>query len=191
MGATARLKPAPIDDAATRDPLVQLIPGIGADGALYPIEKLTAHRKPTLHLAISAFVFSGRDLLIQRRALHKYHCGGLWANTCCTHPHWGESVASAAARRVDEELGFRLDLVETRVVEYQADVGNGLWEHERVHMFTGLADAATLAIRPNPDEVGEARWVSPEQLRAEITEAPERFTPWFRIYVERYPDLRF
>jgi isopentenyl-diphosphate delta-isomerase len=166
-----------------------VIPGILADGSLYPIEKLEAHRQGAFHLAISAFVFSGGELLIQRRALAKYHCGGLWANTCCTHPHWGESVGDAAERRLREELGFTTPLLRRRVVEYSADVGNGLHEHERVHMFTAEVDRDDLAIAPDPDEVAETRWVSAPVLRSEIAAMPERFTPWFRIYVERFPDL--
>jgi isopentenyl-diphosphate Delta-isomerase len=167
------------------------IPAIAADGSLYPIEKMQAHRLGQLHLAISAFVFSGDALLIQQRALTKYHCGGLWANTCCTHPHWGEDAASAARRRVAEELGFDIALTETRVVEYRAEVDNDLIEHERVHMFVGRADADALRIAPNPAEVAAVRWVRPADLRAEIAAHPDRFTPWFRIYVERFPDLTF
>jgi isopentenyl-diphosphate Delta-isomerase len=168
-----------------------MIPGILEDGGLYPIEKMEAHRLGALHLAISAFVFDGDRLLIQRRALTKYHCGGLWANTCCTHPHWNEAPASAARRRVREELGFEVDLTETRIVTYRAEVDNGLIEHERVHMFTGTAGAATLAIAMNPAEVCETRWVTGAELKAAIAATPEQFTPWFKIYVERFPDLRF
>ncbi len=83
-------------------------------------------------------------------------------------------------------LGFTLPLRETRIVEYEADVGNGLFEHELVHMFLGEADKETLRIAPNPAEVAEARWVTPSELHAELRAQPERFTPWFRIYVERY-----
>ena len=168
-----------------------IIPGIAANGSLYPIEKMQAHREGAFHLAISVFVFSGNALLLQRRALHKYHCGGLWANTCCTHPHWNEDAAVAANRRLDEELGVTLDLRETRIVEYSADVGNGLWEHERVHMFVGTANADVLRVKPNPDEVAETRWFTADALHQHIRAQPEQFTPWFRIYVERYPDLTF
>jgi isopentenyl-diphosphate Delta-isomerase len=173
------------------EPAQIMIPGIAADGSLYPIEKLKAHREAAFHLAISAFVFAEGALLIQRRALSKYHCGGLWANTVCTHPHWGEDVASAAARRLREELGFELPLRETRIVEYEADVGNGLFEHERVHMFLGETEREAIVPHPDPAEVAECRWVTPAELHAELRRQPERFTPWFRIYVERYPDLRF
>jgi isopentenyl-diphosphate Delta-isomerase len=172
-------------------PMPIMIPGIAADGSLYPIAKMQAHREAAFHLAISAFVFCKGALLIQRRALTKYHCGGLWANTVCTHPHWGETVEAAASRRLAEELGFAVPLTETRIVEYEADVGNGLFEHEKVHMFLGEADRATLALHPDPAEVADTRWVTAEELQRDLRLQPERFTPWFRIYVERYPDLRF
>lgn len=168
-----------------------LIPGIAADGSLYPIEKMHAHRAAAFHLAVSVFVFSRGDLLIQRRALGKYHCGGQWANTCCTHPHWGEDAAVAARRRLREELGFSTPLRETRVVDYRADVGAGLVEHERVHMFLGEVDRAGFRASPDPDEVAEVRWVSAAELTDEIAADPAAFTPWFRIYVARFPDLAF
>ncbi|PKP65257.1 MAG: isopentenyl-diphosphate delta-isomerase, partial [Alphaproteobacteria bacterium HGW-Alphaproteobacteria-8] len=133
----------------------------------------------------------GDALLIQRRALGKYHCGGLWANTCCSHPHWGEAPDAAAARRLREELGFSTPLAATGVSEYRADVGGGLIEHERVHMFRGVTNAATLTLALDPAEVAETRWVTPEKLRAEMAAHPEAFTPWFRIYVARWPDFAF
>jgi isopentenyl-diphosphate delta-isomerase len=167
------------------------IPAIAEDGGLYPVEKLAAHRRGLKHLAISAFVFDGDRLLIQRRALDKYHCGGLWANTVCTHPHWGEAPAACAARRLREELGVTVPLVASGVSEYRAEVTNGLIEHEVVHMFRGAARAATLAVKPDPAEVSETRWARREDLLREIDEAPERFTPWFRIYVARWPDFAF
>ncbi len=168
-----------------------IIPAIRADGTLYPVEKLQAHIDGLFHLAISVFVFDGDALLIQRRAKAKYHCGGLWANTCCTHPYWDETVQASAHRRLDEELGFSLPLVERQVVEYSADVGNGLHEHEKVTMFTAEADRSTLGVRPNPLEVDAVRWVTAAELRDEIRREPDAFTPWFRIYVERFPDLKF
>jgi isopentenyl-diphosphate delta-isomerase len=166
------------------------IPSILADGRLVPIEKMEAHRRGILHLAISVFIFSGDKLLIQQRAFGKYHCGGQWANTCCTHPHFDEAPDHAAARRMMEELGFAVPLTPRRIVEYRADVGSDLVEHERVHMFTGEADPATLAMLPDPEEVAATRWVSADELRDEIKASPESFTPWFRIYLDRFPDLK-
>lgn len=167
-----------------------MIPAIAADGSLYPIEKLRAHREAVFHLAVSVFVFDldGR-LLIQRRAASKYHCAGQWANTCCTHPNWGEPAGTCALRRLEEELGFTAPLEERRTVEYGADVGGGLFEHEQVTMFTATLDPETIAIRPNPDEVAETRWATLDTLKAEIAARPGDFTPWFRIYLGRFPDL--
>ena len=164
-----------------------MIPGIDARGALYPIEKLRAHREAVFHLAVSVFVFDGERLLIQQRAAGKYHSGGLWANTCCTHPHWEEAPKVCAERRLQEELGFTLPLSARPVVEYRAEVGNGLVEHERVSLFVGHAAEKDIDLDPDPEEVSAARWVTRNELEREIAEAPERFTPWFRIYLERYP----
>lgn len=167
-----------------------MIPAIHNDGSLYAIEKMEAHTRAVFHLAVSVFVFSEGELLIQRRSMEKYHCGGQWANTCCTHPHWGgETQGEAATRRLHEELGFSVPLVEKRVVEYSADVGNGLHEHELVTMFVADVDRDAINIAPNPDEVCETRWIAPEALRADIAAHPDVYTPWFKIYVERFPDL--
>ncbi|MBO6552840.1 MAG: isopentenyl-diphosphate delta-isomerase [Roseitalea sp.] len=176
-----------MDTIRDTDPI---IPAIAEDGSFYPIGKMQAHREAVFHLAVSVFVFSGEHLLIQQRAKHKYHCGGQWANTCCTHPHWDEPVATSAARRLREELGFGVPLTERHEVEYSADVSNGLHEHERVTMFIGHADRDTLVIRPNPDEVAAVRWVTADELRADMARDPEAYTPWFRIYCDRFPDLK-
>ncbi len=164
-----------------------MIPAIASDGSLFPMEKLRVHELAQFHLAVSIFVFDKGELLLQRRARSKYHCGGLWANTCCTHPNWNETAADCAARRLKQELGFSVPLAEKCVVEYSADVGSGLHEHERVTFFTANADRATLAIHPNPVEVESTRWISPQQLAVEIAAMPEQFTPWLRIYAQRFP----
>ncbi|MCY0152711.1 hypothetical protein OEG86_11250 [Hoeflea alexandrii] len=90
-----------------------------------------------------------------------------------------------------EELGFNVPLSRRRVVEYSADVGNGLHEHEKVTMYIGSADRTSVELLPDPLEVEETRWISKDELHAEIARQPENFTPWFRIYAERYPDLVF
>jgi isopentenyl-diphosphate Delta-isomerase len=165
-----------------------VIPAIGADGVLFPIDKMEAHRQGALHLAVSVFVMSGDALLLQRRALSKYHCGGLWANTCCSHPHWGEAPADSATRRLREELGIALPLKACSVFEYKARVTDGLWEHERVHIFRGEAKP-TLAIEPDAAEVLDTRWLDLGKLRHDALQDPERYAPWFRIYLARWDEL--
>ncbi|MEW9921762.1 isopentenyl-diphosphate Delta-isomerase [Marimonas sp. MJW-29] len=156
------------------------------DGTLTPVEKLCAHQRGLRHLAISVFVIRDGAILIQRRAMGKYHTPGLWANTCCTHPAWGEAALDCAHRRLSEELGITgLTLRHRGQVEYRADVGNGLTEHEVVEVFTAAADHG-MPLAPNPDEVMDTRWITPEALAAEIAEKPDQFTPWLRIYIEKH-----
>ena len=168
---------------------MQIIPAIAEDGSFYQIEKMEAHRQGALHLAISVFIFDGDEMLIQRRADGKYHCGGLWANACCSHPHWQESALDAANRRLGEELGCALPLTPRGETTYRADVGAGLWEHERVSLFRGDVARDDLALDLNPDEVSAVRWASVDALRAEVVAAPETITPWFRIYLDQWEAL--
>ena len=161
------------------------------DGHLQPMDKLAVHQRGLRHPAVSVFVVAGDRLLIQRRALGKYHTPGLWANTCCSHPYWDEPIDRCARRRLWEELGFNVPLSRRRVVEYSADVGDGLHEHEKVTMYIGSADRTSVEILPDPLEVEDTRWITRDELHAEIARKPEDFTPWFRIYAERYPDLVF
>lgn len=170
-------------------PSPDLIPAIGPGGVLFPMEKLKAHQLGQLHVAVSVFVFCGDDLLIQQRAMEKYHCGGMWANTCCTHPHWGESIDDSAHRRLREEIGISLPLDKVGEVIYLADVGSGLTEHEHVHVFRADVPSRDLALDPESSEVSGTRWATREQLLAEARAEPQRFAPWFRIYLERWPEL--
>jgi isopentenyl-diphosphate delta-isomerase len=165
------------------------IPAIDAHGRLFPMDKMEAHRTGQKHLAVSVFVFDGDRLLIQRRAEGKYHCGGLWANTCCTHPYWGEASAACAVRRLREEVGLCLPLVERAIVEYRAAVTNGLVENERVHVFEGVIEAPVPLDRFDRDEVAALRWISRNDLIAEVARDPGRFTPWLRIYLSRWTEL--
>jgi isopentenyl-diphosphate delta-isomerase len=165
--------------------MTDLIPA-WVEGTLAPVDKLEVHRRGLRHPAISVFVMDGDRTLIQRRALTKYHTPGLWANACCTHPHWGEAMEACATRRLREELGIAGLGIEPRDrVEYRAAVGNGLTEHEVVSLFTAEADAG-LTVAPNPAEVMEVRWVGLDALRAEIATRPEAFTPWLRIYLAEH-----
>lgn len=156
------------------------------DGRLVPVDKMETHRRGLRHPAVSVFVMDGHRTLIQRRALTKYHTPGLWANAVCTHPHWGETAADCAARRLREELGVTgLELEARDRIEYRADVGGGLVEHERVDLYTAEA-GPDLPIAPNPAEVMETRWIGLAALREQIAERPEAFTPWLRIYLTEH-----
>jgi isopentenyl-diphosphate delta-isomerase len=166
-----------------------MIPAIAPDGSLYPIEKLAAHQEGQFHLAVSIFVFCGEDLLIQKRALSKYHCGGLWANTCCTHPFWQEDLATSAHRRLREEMGFDVALSAKNLVDYAADVTNGLREWERVQVYVARVHRNDIAIVMNPDEVSDYAWVNVTTLKARARASPELYAPWFRIYLERWDEL--
>ncbi|WP_455351509.1 isopentenyl-diphosphate Delta-isomerase [Streptomyces sp. SYSU K217416] len=146
-------------------------------------EKLSAHLAPgRLHRAFSVFLFdeTGR-LLIQRRALGKYHSPGVWSNTCCGHPYPGEAPFAAAARRTHEELGLSPSLLaEAGTVRYNhPDPASGLVEQEYNHLFVGLAQAA---LRPDPEEVGETAFVTPAELAARHGAAP--FSAWFMTVLD-------
>ena len=161
------------------------------DGELKPVEKLEVHRKGLRHKAVSVFVLDGENVLLQRRALTKYHTPGLWANTCCTHPEWGEAPAACAVRRLREELGIEHLYPAFRdTVEYRADVGNGLIEHEVVDIFTAIAERK-MKVSPNPEEVAQVEWVGFYDLTAEVARRPERFVPWLRIYLQEHKDRIF
>ena len=167
---------------------IDIIPAVSTAGTLFPIGKMDAHRTGALHLAVSVFVFRGANMLLQRRAKTKYHCGDQWANTCCTHPHWGETLHAAATRRVVEELGVSFVLSPRNRIIYRVAVGNGLVEHEDVRIFRGEANSE-LRLMANPVEVSATRWATVDQIRAEIDSGPSEFAPWLRIYLARWGEL--
>jgi len=157
-----------------------------SDGTLVPVEKLEVHQKGLRHKAVSVFVMRGDEVLLQRRALCKYHTPGLWANTCCTHPEWDEDPLVCANRRLEEELGITdQDLTHRDHLEYRANVGDDLIEHEVVDVFVAQA-SADMQILPNPEEVMETQWMQFDTLRDVLATHPERFTPWLKIYVEQH-----
>lgn len=161
------------------------------DGRLTPVPKLDAHLRGLRHKAVSVFVLDGPRLLIQKRAAGKYHTPGLWANTCCTHPRWDEPAADCATRRLAEEVGITgLALTSVGQVEYRADVGGGMVEHEVVDIFIGHA-TATLPTNPAKSEVEALRWIDLDMLQAEIAAEPERFTPWLKIYLDDHRQMIF
>ncbi len=161
------------------------------DGKLTPVEKLEAHLKGLRHKAISVFLMRGDKVLLQRRALGKYHTPGLWANTCCTHPFWGEDMMACAERRLGEELGISgVPLVYRDTVEYRADVGGGLIEHEVVDIFVGDVPAG-IEPKPNPDEVMDTIWQPLSELSKDVLARPSSFTPWLQIYLRDHAGVIF
>ena len=170
--------------------MADLIPA-WVQGRLMPMEKMAVHRQGLRHPAVSVFVRSGSRVLIQQRALGKYHSAGQWANTCCTHPHWGEPPEACAARRLEEELGIRgLTLRAAGQVEYRAAVPPDLIEHELVDVFVAECGLG-LNLALNADEVRAVRWVDLQTLDEEIAASPSSFTPWLKVYLAQHRDQIF
>lgn len=141
------------------------------------VEKMTAHRRGILHRAFSIFVFDEADrLLLQRRARGKYHSGGRWSNTCCSHPRAGEPLLAAAHRRLQEEMGFDCPLERVFGFVYRATLDRGLVEHEYDHVIAGRFRGT-----PTPDvlEVDDWRWEHVPVVRSRLSRHPELFTAWF------------
>lgn len=146
-------------------------------------EKMEAHRGGKLHRSFSIFVLNSRgELLLQQRAKTKYHSGGLWSNTCCSHPRPGEGAADAAHRRLREEMGFDTELREAFTFVYEAQLDNELCEHEFDHVFIGTFDGEP---KPNPEEVGDWKFVDVGELQRDIKEHPDTYTFWFRASFDR------
>lgn len=156
------------------------------EGELRPLDKLEVHRRGLRHPAVSVFLTSARGILLQQRAAGKYHSALLWANACCTHPHWGEAPSACAERRLAQELGVTgLTLQPRGGLHYRAEVPPDLIEDEEVEVF--LAEVpGDLGFAPDPAEVAALRWVQPAALEAEIAAEPAAFTPWLRIYLRKH-----
>jgi isopentenyl-diphosphate delta-isomerase len=141
--------------------------------------KMEVHEKALLHRAFSVFIFNRKgDMLLQRRAIKKYHSGGLWTNACCSHPLWEETPVQAAQRRMQEELGFVTELEHAFDFIYKAKLDNNLTEHEYDHVLIGAYDGK---IQPNEDEVGDYCFISMRDLKASVEQYPLKYTEWFKI----------
>lgn len=160
---------------ANPDPLVVLVDNNDRQTGTCP--KLAAHQQGRLHRAVSVFVFDGQDrLLLQRRALTKYHSGGLWSNTCCTHPGPGEIPAETAVQRLREEMGFTCELKPAGNFVYRAEFDNGLIEYEYDHLFVGQYEDDP---RPDPAEVCDWSWMSLAKIQQGRQFRASDFTVWF------------
>lgn len=154
------------------------------DEPLGLMEKMEAHEKGLLHRAFSVFVLNNQgEVMLQQRALHKYHSGGLWTNTCCSHPREGETNEEAAHRRLVEEMGFDCKLEKVLDFIYYAELDQGLAEHEFDHVFVG-----TCEITPNinPEEVAAWKWMAVEDIAVDMEENPHLYTEWFKIIFDRF-----
>lgn len=153
------------------------------DNEIGTAEKLLAHQQNLKHRAFSVYVFrtnpdSGQiELLLQQRALHKYHSPGLWTNTCCSHPRPGESVLAAGERRLKEEMGIHVKLKDVGSFQYIAHFSNGLVENELDHVLVGWVES--IEIKANKDEVNAWKWILISDLESQLKASASEFTAWF------------
>lgn len=142
-------------------------------------EKLQAHKDGKLHRAFSIFVFNKNgELLLQQRADSKYHSGGLWTNTCCSHPRVGEDTLAAANRRLPEEMGFTCPLKEIFSFLYNITFDNGLTENELDHVFIGTFDGNP---EINREEAKNYKWINVTELRNDIKDNPNIYSQWIKL----------
>ncbi|MFN5911459.1 MAG: isopentenyl-diphosphate Delta-isomerase [Bacteroidota bacterium] len=150
-------------------------------------EKLEAHRLGLLHRAFSVLVFDSEGkMLLQRRSFDKYHSGGLWTNTCCSHPAPGEAIEDAAKRRLSEEMGICCDLEKRFSFIYKAELDKGLTEYELDHVLTGISDETP---HLNPEEAMSFKWMAMNDLLDDVQRSPEKYTAWFRIILNEYNEV--
>jgi isopentenyl-diphosphate delta-isomerase len=148
------------------------------------MEKIEAHEKGLLHRAFSVFILNdANELLLQKRALSKYHSPGLWTNTCCSHPKDNENIINAGNRRLKEEMGFQTELKPFLSFVYKAKFENGLTEYEFDHVLIGKYNDEPLI---NFAEVCDWKWVDLESLSLDIINNSENYTVWFKIIFKKY-----
>jgi isopentenyl-diphosphate delta-isomerase len=146
--------------------------------------KMEAHEKALLHRAFSVFIFNDKNkLMLQQRAIGKYHSPGLWTNTCCSHQRDGETNIEAGKRRLQEEMGFVVELKESISFIYKAPFDNGLTEHEFDHVLLGKYNDAPVI---NKEEVADWKWMSLEAVKADILSRPELYTEWFKVIFDKF-----
>jgi isopentenyl-diphosphate delta-isomerase len=149
------------------------------DGEVGTMEKMEAHEKARLHRAFSVFIFNEQgEMLLQQRALTKYHSGGLWTNACCSHPRPGETTFDAANRRLQEELGFSTSLTKAFDFTYNAPFANGLTEHEFDHVFVGTYSGP---MHLNFAEVENISYRSIHHIASALATQPTQYTVWFHL----------
>ena len=154
------------------------------DEVIGTMEKMEAHEKALLHRAFSVFVLNKNgEIMMQKRAAHKYHSPMLWTNTCCSHQREGESNIAAGKRRLQEEMGFQVDLKELFSFIYTAPFDNGLTEHELDHVMIGYYQDAPII---NTEEVDSWKWMSLEAVVVDLEKNPSDYTAWFTIIFKKF-----
>ena len=154
------------------------------DNPIGIMSKMEAHEKALLHRAFSVFILNKKgELMLQQRAMHKYHSPGLWTNTCCSHQREDEENVLAGKRRLKEEMGFTTHLEEIFSFIYKAPFENGLTEHELDYILLGYFDGSPII---NTNEVATWKWMSLEQIKNSIKNNPQHFTVWFKIIFDRF-----
>ena len=149
------------------------------DNEIGTMQKMQAHVLGKLHRAFSVFIFNTKgELLLQQRAIDKYHSGGKWTNTCCSHPRMGETTLAAAHRRLKEEMGMECQLTYAFNFTYRADVMEGIYEHEYDHVYFGVTNTLP---EPEPEEVSAYQYMDMKVLEAELQINPELYTEWLKI----------
>ena len=148
------------------------------------MEKIAAHEQALLHRAFSVFIFNdNNELMLQQRAASKYHSPLLWTNTCCSHQRPGETNVQAGKRRLQEEMGFEVELTELFHFIYKAPFDNGLTEHELDHVMIGKYNGVPDV---NREEVESWKWIALEELKQDMFQHPENYTAWFKIIFEEF-----
>ena len=154
------------------------------DNQVGVMPKLEAHQKGLLHRAFSIFIFNSKyELLLQKRASSKYHSGGLWTNTCCSHPREGEDILDAAKRRLFEEMGIETSLRKVHDFIYKAELDNDLTEHEFDHVLYGIYNEDPII---NKDEADDFKWIDMDSLNEDIKTNGDNYTTWFKIAFEYF-----
>lgn len=149
------------------------------DNELGTMEKLEAHEKGVLHRAFSIFLFNDQgEMLLQKRASEKYHCGDLWSNTCCSHPVKDVALQTCIQAKLHQEMGISAPVEKAFDFTYRAEMANGLIEHEYDHIYVGHFNGIP---SPNPAEVSEWRFASMDEIGRDLCARPERYTVWFRL----------
>lgn len=154
------------------------------DNQIGLMPKLDAHKKGILHRAFSVFVLNNNnEIMLQKRAYNKYHSGGLWTNTCCSHQREGENSIEAGKRRLQEEMGFETELKIITSFIYKVEFENGLTEHELDYLLIGKFFKSPVI---NKQEVADWKWMKIELIADDIKLNPNNYTSWFKIIFDKF-----